>query len=101
MRLIISKSVRAKLQSTHSVSEHEVVQCFMNRDGRLLQDTREQHRTNPPTQWFVADTDKGRTLKIVFVTMNACVHLKSAFEPNQTELDIYSRHGKHPQRKPT
>ena len=30
-------------------------------------DTREQHRSDPPTLWFVAPTSQGRLLKIVFI----------------------------------
>jgi hypothetical protein len=96
MTLVISKPVQVKLKFKHDVNVQEVRQCFINRDGFLLEDSREQHRSDPPTQWFISQTDKGRTLKIVFVAKNGSIHLKSAFEPNEIELDIYNRFGKRP-----
>lgn len=96
MGLVISKAVLDKLKFKHNIDAHEVRQCFMNRNGSLLQDTREQHRSDPPTQWFIAQTDKCRTLKIIFIAKNGSVYLKSAFEPNQNELYIYNRYGNRP-----
>ncbi|WP_300050302.1 ADP-ribosyl-(dinitrogen reductase) hydrolase [Malikia sp.] len=82
-----------KLTVRHNVTRREVEQCFENREGGLLEDTREQHRTNPPTQWFLACTNSGRLLKVIFVFENGKYMLKSAYEPNDTEKYIYERHG--------
>lgn len=67
MSLIISPRVREKLSLKHRVTEDEIVQCFANRDGRMLRDTREEHATDPPTLWFIAETDFGRLLKVIFI----------------------------------
>lgn len=91
--LYISAEVLAKLSDKHQVSRREVEQCFENREGGLLEDVREQHRTNPPSQWFLACTNSGRLLKVVFVFESGKYMLKSAFEPNDTEKYIYERHG--------
>ncbi|WP_380179350.1 hypothetical protein [Kalamiella sp. sgz302252] len=68
MRLLISQKVRLKLASkVPPVTESEIIECFSNRDGYLLEDTREDHKSDPPTQWFIAETDYGKKLKIVFI----------------------------------
>lgn len=94
MALRISDGVRNKLASKHGVSEDEIVQCFANRSGQFLEDTREAHRSDPPTEWFIAETDFGRELKVVFVNPGkGDIFIKSAFEPNQRERRIYQKYG--------
>lgn len=73
------------------MSVSDVLDCFANRLGRSLIDTREQHKTDPPTRWFIAETNMGRKLKIVYIHDANGVHIKSAFPPNGTELNIYQR----------
>lgn len=91
----IANTILTKIQEKHGVSPKEVDECFMNRDGRYLVDTRENHQTNPQTLWFIAETNKGRLLKICFVPKGVGNEdgptLKSAFEPNDVEKDIYQR----------
>jgi hypothetical protein len=87
--LVISPEVLAKIEKKHFIERKEVEQCFLTREGGLLIDDREQHRTDPPTQWFLARTNRGRLLKIVFVQNGPTIQLKTAYEPNQTEIDIY------------
>jgi hypothetical protein len=94
MAIQISDRVREKLVGkTPPVTPEEIEQCFENRRGALLEDQREQHKTDPPTQWFIAETDKGRRLKVVFVRNGADVNIKTAYDPNQTELFIYLKYG--------
>lgn len=91
--LKISAKILDKLKNNHGVIRSEVEQCFANRNGRLLIDDRALRKTNPPTLWFVAKTNKGRLLKIVYIQIGSEVHLKSAFDPNPAEIGIYARHG--------
>jgi hypothetical protein len=91
--LRISADVLKKLREKHDVDRQEVEQCFANRTGKLLTDVRAKHRSNPPTLWFLAPTNKGRVLKIVYIQGTPHVDLRSAFEPNQAELGIYAKHG--------
>ena len=91
--LFISDSVLTKIQTKHQVSRSEVIQCFTNRSRKLLFDTREKHQTNPPTLWFIAKTNKNRALKIVYIQSGTKVQLKSAFEPNEIEFEIYRKFG--------
>lgn len=89
MRLLISPTVRQKLEEKHKVTQREVEQCFENRLGGVLYDTRPGRATDPPTRWFVADTNRGRTLKVVYVQSGRDIYLKTAYEPNANELRIY------------
>jgi hypothetical protein len=91
MAIIISPRVRKKLaEKDPPVAEQEIIECFENRSKRALIDDRQQHRTKPPTRWFIAKTDARRRLKIVFITYPSGDHvIKSAFEPNADENWIY------------
>lgn len=91
--LIVSQATENKLMASHGVSIAEVRQCFFNRNGRLLVDNRALTKTNPPTLWFIAETNQIRTLKIVYIQIGAEIHLKTAYEPNDVEFAIYAKHG--------
>lgn len=92
--LVISRPVARKLEAKHAVKPAEVAQCFENRCGRLLTDTREEHRTDPPTLWFIAETDHGRLLKVIFIQQRGAQVIKSAYPPNEREIAIYERKAK-------
>ena len=70
------------------------MQCFASREGSYLKDTRAEHKTDPPSQWFVAETDYGIKLKIVFIQKGSDIHIKTAYKANQKEIQIYNDHGK-------
>lgn len=97
MALIISDGIAKKLTEKHGVNRDEIIQCFANREGGMLLDRREEHATDPPTQWFVAETNYGRRLKIVFVQSGRDVHIKTAYDPNGDEVRIYNKFAKGPQ----
>ena len=91
-RIVISEEIKAKLASKHEVGEAEVHQCFANRTGCLLRDAREEHRTDPPTEWFIAPTNRGRLLKVCFVP-DGNFYLRTCYPPNHTELGLYRKYG--------
>lgn len=91
LALILSAAVRAKLKVKHCVEEREVVEAFANRDNGFLIDTREDHQTNPPTEWFIAETDRGRKLKVCFMLRDGDIYIKTAYEANPTEIGIYNK----------
>ena len=93
MALVISQRIREKLALKHSVCEEEVAQCFANRTGKYLQDTREDHASDPPTQWFISETDFAKKLKVIFVLKDGDIFLRSAYPPNADELRIYAKYG--------
>jgi uncharacterized DUF497 family protein len=96
MAIKVSDKVAEKLARKHNVKFEEVVQCFANKDvaAKYLRDPRAQHETNPPTQWFISETDYGRKLKVIFMRSGTEVTIKSAFEPNAEELRIYNKFGR-------
>lgn len=93
LNLHINLAVIEKLTIKHGVTYVEIEECFYNRTKGLLEDTREQHQTQPPTMWFIAATDHGRLLKVVFVEIaNAAYEIKTAYEPNAEEVRIYEKY---------
>lgn len=91
MTIIISPNVQRKLaEKDPPINEYEILECFQNRSRRTLIDRREKHKTRPPTRWFIAETNYGRKLKIVFITHRSGNHIiKTAFEPDKYEEEIY------------
>lgn len=93
MNLKFSKGIVLKLKLKHKVTPIEVEECFLNRIKGLLEDTREEHKTHPPTLWFIAETDHGRLLKVVFIErLDGIYEVKTAYEPNQKEVKIYEQY---------
>lgn len=92
--LIISAAILAKLRERHNVTRREIEQCFENKVGGYLLDEREDHKTDPPTLWFVAPTNCDRLLKIIFVFADGNIHIKSAYDPAQSVVEMYDRLGK-------
>jgi uncharacterized DUF497 family protein len=92
--IIVSTRVDEKLDAKHTVTPEEVEQCFDNKCGVNLIDDRENHRTDPPSLWFIAETNRGRLLKIIYVYRDGNIYLKSAYEPNEDEIRIYGKEGK-------
>ncbi len=87
-----SEAVLGKLTDKHNVSYLEIKQCFINIDGGFLEDSRDDHATRPITEWFIAETHKGRKLKICFVQVGTEINIKTAFEPNAEESRIYEKY---------
>ena len=92
--LVISEAILKKLQDKHQVDRREVEQAFGNKCGIFLIDDREAHRSDPPTLWFVAPTNKGRSLKIVFIFREGKVFLRSAYEADTIAQRIYDAKGR-------
>ena len=90
IRIDCTAAMLEKLQLKHQVSLEEVKQCFLNRDGGLLEDEREDHKATPLTERFIAETDQGRKLKVCFVQVGVVITLKTAFVPNDAEVRIYN-----------
>lgn len=94
MALLISTTIQIKLANkTPPVTRDEIMQCFVNRSGKLLLDTRDHNLTEPKTRWFISETDHGRKLKIVYIPKDGNIIIKTAYDPNQEELRIYAKHG--------
>lgn len=92
MGLYISPDVRCKILKRHGVVEDEIIQCFANRTRGDLLDTRLHNKTDPPTRWFISQTDKGRTLKVVYIYDGKDIIIKTAFHPTDNSESIYYKH---------
>lgn len=90
--LIISEAILKKLKEKHDVCRREVEQCFENLEGPLLVDNREEHRSDPPTLWFLSRTNKNRLLKIAYIQRGSKVFLRTCYAPNDDEIAIYASH---------
>lgn len=88
--LVISPAIRKKLDEKHKVQELEIRECFLNYDGKYLEDTREDHLTDPPTLWFIGQTYRGRELKIIFVCRDKNIYIKSAYDADPVSKRIYT-----------
>ena len=92
--LVVSQQILQKLQEKHSVNVREIEQCFENKVGEYLEDTDPAHQTEPPTLWFVAPTNCGRMLKVIFVYLDGNFYIKSAYEANEKSITYYDQNGK-------
>ena len=61
--------------------------------GIELEDLREQHQSNPATLWFVAKTQTGLVLKVVYVPYMPTSVLRTAYDANNTEINIFKMYG--------
>lgn len=93
MAITLSPKIRSKLANkTPPVTIDEIQQCFANRKCGYLLDTREEHRSDPPTRWFISETDYGRLLKIAFIVEDGGnVVIRTAYNPNKDEIRIYNK----------
>lgn len=92
MALIFSPAIKQKLATKHDVTKREVIECFANYYGIFLTDNREEHRTDPPTKWFIGETDYGKLVKICFIMRGSDVYIRTAYEPNNIEIEYFKRH---------
>lgn len=86
-----SAPIKKKLEDKHGVMWDEVHQAFNNRDesAGYLEETRPIHQSNPKSYWFIAETDYGRFLKIVFIELNDKTYIRTAFEPTGKQILQY------------
>jgi uncharacterized DUF497 family protein len=89
--VIPSQKIEDKLAKRGITLDH-CIECFANRTGGFPRDTRERHQTDPPTRWFISRTDAGRLLKVIFIHYQFAneIHIKSAYEPNTNEIELYN-----------
>lgn len=93
MALLVSDEVRKKLIEKHGVDVKFVEAIWSTYEGILLIDDREQHRTNPPTEWFIALYPDQRPLKVVVVRDSSGTFLKTAYVANDIEQQIFKANG--------
>lgn len=92
MAIRVTPYVREKLERKHSVTVEEVKECFLNWSGVAFIDDSEEHFHDfPPSQWFVAETEKGRKLLVVFREENSDEWIVTAFDAGPTKIRNYER----------
>lgn len=96
--VIISPQVEEKIGADDhgNVTVKEVLECFANHCGPYAYEDHPEHKNDKgkATPWFVADTNHGRTLKIMFVRKGQDVHLKSAYPATENVQRIYNKYAK-------
>lgn len=94
MALIIAPVIAAKIERPDhgSLTRKEIEQCFENHCGGYCTDSREEHRTDPPTLWFVGETNQRRRLKIVFIQVGSDIVLKSAYPASPEVERIFNKY---------
>ena len=92
--LIISHQIYLKLISKHGLKEpeREIIEAFSNMTGGTLIDTREEHASDPPTEWFIAETNQGKMLKVCFIAKQGNIYIRTAYQPNSDEIRIYQKY---------
>jgi hypothetical protein len=93
LNIEINDSIVKKLNDKHNVTTSEVRECFDNVTNGFLIDSREEHITDPPSHFFIAKTNKGRRLKIIFMyfEFKKKFIIKSAFEADQKAIGFYEK----------
>jgi hypothetical protein len=91
MYLYASKAIENKILEFHGIALIEAEEAFFNFNGKMLEDDRLQHKTKPPTYWFLSETFDGRLIKIVVKIdwKNNIAFLRTAYEPSQEEVIFY------------
>lgn len=92
MAIYISPKVKKKIEDKHGLTLDEVDEAISGRLAGFLEDTREEHKSDPPTLWFVGSTDFGKYLKVAFIFKDGTMIIRTAYEANQTELAIYKKY---------
>lgn len=94
MNIFISDKTKNKLTDKHDLKFEDIKECFCNLEGEFLTDTREEHKTDPITQWFIAENNRGQLIKVCFMQQtNGDLYIKTAYEPNEIEIKIYNKFG--------
>ncbi|NPU91932.1 MAG: ADP-ribosyl-(dinitrogen reductase) hydrolase [Gammaproteobacteria bacterium] len=87
----IDSSIERKLKVKHNVLPSEVLECFANVQRGFLIDPREEHKTDPPTHWFIEETDKGRWLFVAFMMVDGTIVIKTAFDADESRKKLYMK----------
>lgn len=92
MAVYISSKVKKKIKDKHGLTLDEVFEAISGRLAGFLEDTREKHKSDPPTYWFIGSTDFGKLVKIAFIFKDGTMIIRTAYEANQRELAIYKKY---------
>lgn len=87
----ISPKTEKKIERKHnSISLDDIYYAFHNPLGGIFDDNRPEHKTEPPTRWFIGETEYGRKVKIAYIwPPGEKPRIKTAYEPKQPTLEYY------------
>ena len=91
MEIEIHPNIVSKLQDKHNVTIEEVYECFGNVSRGFVKDTREERESDKDTYFFIAETDKGRLLQVIFLWLEQTIIIKSAYEPSDSAIRAYRK----------
>lgn len=92
--LVFAESIKEKLsQKIPPVSVVEVEEAFSQWDGWWVEDDRHEHRSDPPTYWFLAETFDGRLLKVVIKPLKNSnrAYVRTAYDADTMEIYVYEK----------
>ncbi len=92
--LVFAPSIVMKLlEKNPPVTVSEVEEAFFQWDGYWVLDDREDHRTIPPTYWFLSETLEGRLLKVVIklVPNTDYAYVRTSYDAYEEEINIYEQ----------
>ena len=96
--IVISPEIEKKIaQPDHGcVTPRQVSDCFENWDGRLCYDRRAEHldEHGNPTPWFLAETNQRQLLKIMYVSRDGKIFLKSAYPATAEVQRIFDKYAR-------
>jgi hypothetical protein len=95
MTIVITSRIRDKLALKHNVTPEDVEQCFANRNGEYIEDTRPAHKRKDGlvTYWFIAENHYGRKLKVAFVEENGNLYICTALDASPAVIRNYLKNG--------
>jgi hypothetical protein len=95
MTIVISTRIRDKLALKHNVTVEDVEQCFANKNGEYIEDTRPQHQRKDglKTYWFIAENHYGRKLKVAFVEEHGNLFVCTALDASPAAISNYLKNG--------
>ena len=93
MKFVIAPGIVEKI-AKRGIDLKDIIECFANRTAGNIVDDREHNRTNPPTVWFISETDNRRELKVVYIHLAKADRavIKSAYPPDREEKVMYIRY---------
>lgn len=90
--IYISPSVHTKIENKHGLNIGEVHEAIASRTGKYLKDMREEHKSDPPTLWFIGESHAGKKIKIAFIFKDGVFIIRTAYIANSEELRIYAKY---------
>ncbi len=87
MKLFVSPGTKKKLRNEYNITTEEVKECFLNREKGFLIDINKKY--GYPIFRFIAETNRGRRLKVIFILASGIYKLKVVRPVEKREKNTY------------